>query len=188
MKSMISCFLFWSSHMVVSHPRTVMETKSTRRRSRNTRPPDPPEQNRCRKRKGKEGLSNADRLRICEMYLEQEKLIHIADHFEVNKSTISRIVKRFLDTDSHKSKPKGGRVVHRKLQSDQLKVLAEFYHKTKPTLREVREFCEERFQIQLSLGTAYNTSRKIKGMSGDADEFIVTDESELINQREDLLH
>lgn len=147
-----------------------MKTKKTRRKPGNTRRPEPPDQIPCRKRKGKEGLSNEDRLKICEMYLEdQQKLINIADHFEVNKSTISRIVKRFLDTDSHKSKPKGGRVVHRKLQGDQLQVLAEFYHKskTRPTLREVREFCEEKFQVQLSLGTAYNTTRKIKDISGD---------------------
>lgn len=89
----------------------------------------------------------------------------ISEQYGVHKSTITRIVKRFIDTDSHESKPKGGRVSHKKLQDQQLDDVAAFYHSSKeaPTLRDVRNFCQERFNVQLSLGTAFNTIKKIKG-------------------------
>lgn len=116
------------------------------------------------KREKKQSLSNEERMEICEMYLEQEQPTRIAQKYSVSKSTISRIISRFLETDSHKSKPKGGRWDHKKLTEEQMERLTEFYvsKEETPTLSVLREFCERDLDIRISLGTAFNTVRKIK--------------------------
>lgn len=113
---------------------------------------------------GRKSITNEDRLKICQMYLEQQKMTEISKAFSVHKSTITRILQRFLETDSHKAKPKGGRVDHKKLQKDQLAILTEFYKSTEdpPTLNDVKAFCEQQFNVQMSLGTAHNTVKKVK--------------------------
>lgn len=79
-----------------------------------------------RKSRGLSSLTNDDRLKICKMYLDRRQKNEISKIFKIHKSTVTRIVQRFIETDSHESMPKGGRTSHTKLQEDQLKVVEEF--------------------------------------------------------------
>lgn len=116
-----------------------------------------------RKSKGLSSLTNADRRKICEMYLNQRKKNEISEIFCVHKSTITRIVQRFIETDSHKSMPKGGRRSHSKLKDEQLEAVKEFYRsKENPTLKEIRTFCQSSLNVTLSIGTTFNVMKRIK--------------------------
>lgn len=137
---------------------------SGRRKTDNTGHSSRPEPKRSSRKSAFAPLSDEVREEICEMYLNQHKMIEISSHFGVHKSTITRIVQRFIETDSHKQKKKGGGNANKKLTDCQEDVIKEFYETQSqtPTLAEIRNFCQDSLNVQLSLGTIFYTMRRIK--------------------------
>lgn len=126
-------------------------------------------------------------MRICEMYSnERRKKNEISELFGVHKSTITRIVARFIETDSHKSMPKGGRVSHKKLQESQFEAVKEFYRSSKepPTMKDIQSFCQDQFNVRLSIGTAFNVVKRIKSRIRAEADGPPPDPGDLIEQGE----
>lgn len=109
-------------------------------------------------------VTNEQRQKICAMYLDQKLMKDISEEFGIHKSTVTRIIRRFVDTDSYELKKKGGRVQPKKLNDDQVEALREYLAETQysKSLWAVREFCRTQLGVQISVGTAFNLVKQFK--------------------------
>jgi transposase len=95
-------------------------------------------------------LTNVDRKRIIDAYLTGNSMTSISELFKVHKSTVSRIIKAYVDENRYKRKPKGG--IRRKslndVQKETIKGLVE--DNCGLTLREIKQICMEVWEISVS--------------------------------------